>query len=430
MVLVSILASFAAASFAQTATAPGGDGSVGNPYQIGTLNNLYWITQNSSSWESYFIQTANIDATSSSTWDNGQGFSPIGSDSTPFTGSYDGQDYTITGLFVHRTGTQWVGLFGFAGSFSASATIKNVRLDGVQIAGGANNIGGLIGASCNSFTTNCSSSGAVTGGSSVGGLIGYIYWYSTVLNCYSTGSVTGSGQFVGGLIGQQYSSSFCKDCYSRDSVNGSSAAVGGLIGEQWNSYADTNCYSAGPVNRSVAGYVQYVGGLIGEQASAIVTNCFWDTTASGQSVSAAGAGKSTSEMKTVTTFTNAGWDFANIWSMDPDINNGYPYLTGNTPTAVVERTPGIPGTFSLSQNYPNPFNPSTSIQFSVQKEDHVVLKVFDLLGRNVATLYNSIAQARKIYSVTFHGSRFSSGVYFYSIESSSRRIVRKMMLLE
>jgi hypothetical protein len=430
ILLVSVLISFAGTLFAQTATTPAGDGSPGNPYKIATLNNLYWVTQNSSSWSSHFIQNADIDATTSSTWDIGQGFSPLGNDATPFTGLYDGQNYKITGLYIHRTGTWWVGLFGFVGSFSASATIKNVKLESMQITGGANNVGGLVGALCNSLATNCSSSGSVTGGTSVGGLIGYIYYYSTVLNCYSTGSVIGSAQYIGGLIGQQYSASYCKNCYSRDSVNGSGAAVGGLIGEQWNSYPDSNCYSTGPVNKLVAGYVQYVGGLIGYQSSAAVVNCFWDTTTSGQTSSAAGTGKNTSEMKTQSTFTNASWDFTNAWSINSSINDGYPYLASNAPTFVEGAAISNSKTFSLLQNYPNPFNPSTLIQFSVQKDGNAVIKAFDVLGREVATLYDNFTKVGKIYSAAFNGSRLSSGVYFYSIQSNNQYIVKKMVMLK
>ena len=94
---------FPIALIAQTATAPSsGDGSSGDPYQIDTLNNLYCVTQNSGKWDAYYIQTANIDASSSSSWDSNAGFTPIGNSSTQFTGSYDGDGYTIDSLFINR----------------------------------------------------------------------------------------------------------------------------------------------------------------------------------------------------------------------------------------------------------------------------------------------------------------------------------------
>ena len=87
---------------AQSSEQPSGSGTEGDPYQIDTLNNLYWITQNSGEWDAYYIQTANIDASSSSSWDSNAGFTPIGNSSTQFTGSYDGDGYTIDSLFINR----------------------------------------------------------------------------------------------------------------------------------------------------------------------------------------------------------------------------------------------------------------------------------------------------------------------------------------
>lgn len=99
--------------FAQPApVTPSGDGSSGNPYQIATLENLYWVTQDSSSWGGYFVQTADIDASGSPSWDGGAGFNPIGRVSWHFSGSYDGQGYKITGLFVNRSTTDEIGFFG------------------------------------------------------------------------------------------------------------------------------------------------------------------------------------------------------------------------------------------------------------------------------------------------------------------------------
>jgi hypothetical protein len=86
--------------------------------------------------------------------------------------------------------------------------------------------------------------------------------------------------------------------------------------------------------------------------------------------------------------------------------------------------------FSLIQNYPNPFNPATTIQFSVAKDGRAVVKAFDLLGREVAILYDDIAKAGQYYTVAFNGSRLSSGVYFYTVESNNQRIVKKMLLLK
>ena len=97
-----LLIFFPISLIAQTATPPSsGDGSSGDPYQIDTLNNLYWITQNSDEWSAYYIQTANINASSSSSWDSNSGFTPIGNSNTRFTGSYNGDGHTIDLSLIH-----------------------------------------------------------------------------------------------------------------------------------------------------------------------------------------------------------------------------------------------------------------------------------------------------------------------------------------
>lgn len=84
-------------------------------------------------------------------------------------------------------------------------------------------------------------------------------------------------------------------------------------------------------------------------------------------------------------------------------------------------------TFALSQNYPNPFNPSTMIKYSIPSDQFVTLKIFDVLGREVATLVNE-AQVRGEYTISFNASRLSSGIYYYSITAGSYRETRKMIL--
>jgi hypothetical protein len=230
----------------------------------------------------------------------------------------------------------------------------------------------------------------------------------------------------------QWSFSTATNCYSTSSVTGTGGDIGGLIGYQENSI-EMNCYSAGAVLGSSS-----VGGLIGDQSGGTTTNCFWDTLASGQTSSAGGTGKSTSDMKNYLTYT--GWSFKGIssdtvWNMGHGRNNGYPYLVWQYPsdgiaTGVKTNSQELIPTELLLGNYPNPFNPTTTIQFSVEKDGKAVVKAFDILGREVATLYDNIAQAGKNYTATFNGSRFASGVYLYSIESNNQRIVKKMVMLK
>ena len=124
------------------------------------------------------------------------------------------------------------------------------------------------------------------------------------------------------------------------------------------------------------------------------------------------------------------------------------YVTINNGGFIVdveENEPkNIPSTFSLSQNYPNPFNPTTTIHFVIPNEvrylkdtpnteyyseqQNVTLKVYDVLGREVATLVNEQKSAGS-YEITFDATDLSSGIYFYRLEAVSFAHTRKMILL-
>jgi phosphatidylserine/phosphatidylglycerophosphate/cardiolipin synthase-like enzyme len=91
--------------------------------------------------------------------------------------------------------------------------------------------------------------------------------------------------------------------------------------------------------------------------------------------------------------------------------------------------PQVPASFSLLQNYPNPFNPSTKIQYSLPSNRLVALKVYDLLGREVATLVNE-KQAAGSYQVEFSTNGFASGVYFYRLRAGSSVETKKMLLMK
>jgi len=163
----AIAITFSQFTFAQTATPPTiGDGSIGSPYEITTLDNLYWITQNTTEWDKHYVQTTNIDATSTTSWDSGAGFSSIGNNSTQFTGSYNGKGHTVDALFINRPSDYYLGLLGY---------IDNAMIDSVGV-------------------TNVN----ISAGQYAGGLVGRVS-NSTINNSYATGSVLASNSRVGGL---------------------------------------------------------------------------------------------------------------------------------------------------------------------------------------------------------------------------------------
>jgi len=333
-------------------TTMGGDGSVNDPYQIRTLSDLQWISTHSGSWNSYFIQVTDIDASSTSNWNGGVGFSPIGNDSNTFTGNYDGQDFSIDGLFINRSSTGYVGLFGkisgaeiknldianlnITGWFAAGSLVGNLENSNIEscnvtgVISFEQSSGGLIGTATGSSTiTNCSAVCDITGTELNGGLIGTIGDDVIISRCFSSGSIANSGPRAGGLVGR--STGTINNSYSTSNVSGSHT-VGGLVGSHYYGSRIRKCYSAG----SVIGTINE-GGLVGiAYPSTSCSNSLWDYEASGVSYSEKGIGKSTSEMQTASTFTNVGWDFAgetangtdDYWAINLAENGGYPNLEG------------------------------------------------------------------------------------------------------
>jgi len=95
----------------------------------------------------------------------------------------------------------------------------------------------------------------------------------------------------------------------------------------------------------------------------------------------------------------------------------------------VQRLPEIPNSFNLSQNYPNPFNPSTSIEFSVPKTTKVSLKIYDLLGKELAVLLNE-RKSPGNYRATFNASNLASGIYIYRLETDEFKDTKKLMFIK
>jgi hypothetical protein len=104
-------------------------------------------------------------------------------------------------------------------------------------------------------------------------------------------------------------------------------------------------------------------------------------------------------------------------------------VTVVTPTTNVDDLSTLPTEYGLSQNYPNPFNPTTNIRFEIVDLEFVSLKIFDVLGREVATLMNE-EKPKGNYNVTWDASHMPSGVYFYHLTTDNFSQVKKMLLIK
>ena len=107
---------------------------------------------------------------------------------------------------------------------------------------------------------------------------------------------------------------------------------------------------------------------------------------------------------------------------------GFWYVYQQTTVTDVEDEETIPTVFKLEQNYPNPFNPSTKIKFAVPEKSNVLIKVYDILGSEIATLVNEEMDAGW-YRKTFDANNYSSGVYLFRMEAGKFISTKKMILL-
>jgi len=103
--------------------------------------------------------------------------------------------------------------------------------------------------------------------------------------------------------------------------------------------------------------------------------------------------------------------------------------TGEKWTKEIVIQVSAPEKFELFQNYPNPFNPSTTIEYALPKAGNVTLKIYDAIGKEVATLVNEMQEAG-YYSARFDASKLSSGMYIYKLTSDKFKEVKKMMLMK
>ncbi|APW65133.1 hypothetical protein LPB137_04400 [Poseidonibacter parvus] len=207
-----------------------------------------------------FVLGADIDATSTSTWNDGEGWDAIGEDSEGggFNGNFNGLGHVIDNLFISRKEEDFQGLF----SSINSSTIQNISLTNIDIEGGYL-VGGLVGIMINSTITNSHAIGNVYGDEYAGGLVGYSE-DSTITNSHAIGNVYGN-YVVGGLVGGLVNSTITNS-YATGSVDGDKY-VGGLVGYSGDSTI-TNSHAIGNVT---AKYTDG-GGLIGYSEDSTITD--------------------------------------------------------------------------------------------------------------------------------------------------------------
>ena len=411
------------------------------PFEITDWKDLYEIRDDP---DFDYVLTTDLDQNSEGyeTYNVDQSWVPIGDlNDNPFTGTFDGNGYSIRGLNIDEPETDYLGLFAYIDG----AEIRNLNVTDADITG-LRHLGILAGRIDNSSVTNCHADGTIyaTSTVNVGGLAGSARDNSEIRQCFADVDIEvteadADRRNTGGLVGYLTNNAKISNSYSLGVVAGG-RRVGGLVGLSSNDANVSYSFSAVNVTATgIDGEDDDHGGLVGASVSgATVTNSFYDIQASGTDENDGGSGLTTTEMQSGQTFVDAGWDFVTIdqaeatWGINPDENQGYPFLTwqGFNPIAVeAEREREVTEDFKLSQNYPNPFNPDTRIQYQLPEQTHARLVVYDVLGRPVKVLVDE-EQSAGTHQVVFDATQFASGTYIYELTAGSFVQRRTMTLVK
>lgn len=347
-----------------------GAGTPTDPYLITTVTELQEISDAPSA---HYALGNDIDAATTANWNGGQGFKPVRLTS----GAFEGRGFSITGLHINRPTENNIGLFGTL----FDSTIRDVDLVDAAVSG-SSYVGALLGLSDSSQIINVGSSGTISGNRSVGGLVGGIFYGTWVRKSRSACTVSGggtapqgigglvgwndanieksnatgdvsTGDDIGGLVGYLFSfTSSISECYASGDVVGGEN-VGGLVGAVYGSISDSYalgdvtgvdkvggfaggiegglpsasyCYSTGTVTGTTR-----TGGFLGRRIDIsweTILDNYWDVQTSataigvGRGSTGGVTGQNTTAMKQEANFTN--WDFNTIWVIDE--GNDYPRL--------------------------------------------------------------------------------------------------------
>ena len=269
---------------------PATDANEDGVYEIGNAGQLYWFAEqvNGGNPAINAILTADIvvnenvlNADGEPNEGNFRPWTPIGNETTIFTGNFDGDGHYVSGLYFNDPSVSYVGMIG-----RTSGNVSNVGVIDSYFYGNER-VGGVVGATQSYVTVNtcynsgtvvadgmyaggiagdsamstkfydCYNTGSVSGNSDVGGITGSI-WTATLADCWNSGTITGSS-YVGGIIGQ-FTKGGIDRCYNTGDVTATSNYAGGIVGVMINYASINNCWNDGNItgNDSVGGLAGYV----------------------------------------------------------------------------------------------------------------------------------------------------------------------------
>ncbi len=347
-----------------------GSGTESDPYQVTNADELFEVRGDLAA---YYKLMNDIDLTQWIQEDNPkQGWNPIGNATGRFSGTFDGNNHSIRGLYINRPNQSYIGLFGSV----CNATIKNIALINPQIIGGSY-VGGLVGDSYGSRqTTNITNAitiaGHVEGSNYVGGILGYVQSYDpgssyrntvNIDGCYSSTTLIATGNYCGGIVGGNntyYPTSNLTNNQFAGTIL-SQTTAGGIIGFGY--YGDITCN----VSRGSIRAEGNASGIVGEHYGTIQNNVsLMDTiyskssaakitTSSGNAINnyayigtivyvsgkqtevaddaANGSSFGLKTLKRQSTYEGLGFDFTSQWTIDD--GKGFPYNINQCPPVEI-----------------------------------------------------------------------------------------------
>ena len=203
-------------------------------------------------------------------------WTPMGNYENRYTGTFDGNGHTITGLTVNQKERGNVGLIGYLGS---GGKVQNLTLENVNLNGNLY-VGGVVGYSNNGTVTACTASGSINGKEYVGGIVGSNY-LGTVTACYNTSSTVNGSYLVGGVVGQN-NKGIVTACYNASGSIYGEGTVGGVVGDNYTSTV-TACYWS-----NYAGYG--IGNGTGDATKVDGTTVTWQTAVDAMNAALSGKG--------------------------------------------------------------------------------------------------------------------------------------------
>ncbi len=407
------------------------DGSQAYPYLIKTTEDLVQLANDVNGGINYngkhFRLAADIDINQ---WcmDNGSGWNPIGSESKPFEGHFDGNKHLIKGLFFNRPGAYCQGLFGY---ISNGAKIENLGVVFTFI-GGRDNVGAIAGAANNATISNCYTSGGIKGSDVIGGIVGYAKSGTIISDCYSLCDVAAIGNYasIGGIVGILEKSTI-NNCYAAGTIysKGNNDSPGGIAGYIKTGSTVNNCMALNPSIEGVANANKIIGYSNNNNGANIVKNNYAlssmelkvgnSIVTRGNDNTVNGTAKTLSELQNILFYTNAGnWNTA-AWNISGNsgdntvwcIQNGnsYPYLQW--------------------QNIPATYTPYYHMlrAYGIYEEAMEAMSISDVKdSNNNITLNKNIANP--LETITLNANlpeEYLQGAMFYIVNIQGKTITRK-----